>query len=82
MLCTSTVSMLAHQRLQVTKWQSRWTPARNCDTADWLALCIQHVRTSDLWQQLAELKGKTLVCDCPMKQMPSLGCTSMLVPCR
>ena len=28
-----------------------------------------HVRTSDLWLQLAELKGKTLVFDCPLNQM-------------
>lgn len=59
----------AFTRLQVTKWQSPWTPGHNCDISDWLALYIQHVRASDLWQQLAELKGKTLVCDCPMHQM-------------
>ena len=58
-----------HHRLQGTKWKSPWTPGHNCATDDWLALYIQHIRTSDLWHQLAELQGQTLVCDCPLHQM-------------
>ena len=44
-----------HHRLQVTKWQSPWTPGHNCDTADWLALYSMFARLT--WLQLAELKG-------------------------
>ena len=41
-----------------------WTQLRHGRLASPL-----RVRTSDLWQQLAELRGKTLVCDCPLHQM-------------
>ena len=62
--------------------ESPWAPATIATLPTGWHSTFSMSRTSDLSQQLAELKGKTLVCDCPMKQMPSLGCTSMLVPCR
>ena len=57
-----------HHRL-TTKWKSPWTPGHNCEAGDWLARYIIHIRTSSLWDQLHELQGHTLVCDCPMDQL-------------
>eukprot|EP00435_Cladocopium_sp_Y103_P040697 s950_g11.t1 len=58
-----------HHRLQTTKWRSPWTPGHNCDTSEWLSLYVQHIRTSNLWEQLEELHSCTLVCDCPLTEM-------------
>eukprot|EP00435_Cladocopium_sp_Y103_P031497 s1905_g8.t1 len=61
-----------HHRLQTTKWKAPWTPGHNCDTSEWLSLYVQHIRTSNLWEQLEELKGCTLVCDCPLTVLVGL----------
>ena len=58
-----------HHRLATTKWRSPWTPGHNCDTSEWLAKYIIHIRTSNLWDSLYELRGHHLACDCPMDQM-------------
>ena len=58
-----------HHRLSTTKWRSPWTPGHNCDTSEWLAKYIIHIRTSNLWDSLHELQGCQLACDCPMDQM-------------
>ena len=54
-------------RLQTTKWKSPWQVGVNCTPQDWLPLFVQYVRET-LWQELDELEGKVLVCDCPAAQ--------------
>eukprot|EP00435_Cladocopium_sp_Y103_P073851 s597_g45.t1 len=56
-------------RLSTTKWASPWTPGHNCEASEWLARYLIHVRTSNLWDALPELRGLRLVCDCPSHQL-------------
>jgi len=54
-------------RLPTTKWKSPWQVGVNCTPQDWIPLFVQYVRET-LWQELDELEGKVLVCDCPAAQ--------------
>ena len=52
-------------RLPVTKWASPYVPGHNCAMSDWLPQYIEHIMTSGLKEDLAELCGCRLACDCP-----------------
>ena len=54
-------------RLPTTKWKSPWQPGVNCSPEDWMPLYVQYIRNT-LWDELTELEGQVLVCDCPMSQ--------------
>eukprot|EP00435_Cladocopium_sp_Y103_P021191 s84_g5.t1 len=55
-------------RLQTTKWRSPWQVGVDCTPQDWLPLYVQYIRET-MWDDLSELEGCTLVCDCPLSQL-------------
>ena len=52
-------------RLPVTKWSSPFVPGHNCDPSCWLPLYVEHVM-QHLAEDLPELTGCVLACDCEM----------------
>ena len=56
-------------RLPTTCWKSPWVPGHTCAHDEWLSLYVEHIRRSDLWDQLPTLQGKRLVCDCPWQDL-------------
>ena len=55
----------SHQhRLTTTKWKSPWIPGHSCTQEEWLPLYVAHICGGPLWDNLPELLGMTLVCDC------------------
>ena len=54
-------------RLPTTKWRSPWQVGVNCTPQDWIPYYVQYIRET-LWQELDELEGMVLVCDCPAVQ--------------
>ena len=50
-------------RLRRTKWAPPLTPGHDCSLEEWLPRYVEHVY-SNLVDDLGELKGVTLVCDC------------------
>ena len=49
--------------LQSTKWKCPWVVGVTCTHDEWIPLYVAHIH-QNLWQDLAELQGKVLVCDC------------------
>lgn len=57
-------------RIPVTKWRSPDTPGHDCSAEEWVARYVGHICSSEvLWTALPELRGKTLVCDCPWQDL-------------
>ena len=52
-------------RLAKTKWASPVIPGLNSQSNDWLWHYVAHIYESGLVNDLRELQGKVLVCDCP-----------------
>ena len=52
-------------RLAKTKWASPVIPGLNSQSNDWLWHYVAHIYESGLVNDLHELQGKVLVCDCP-----------------
>ncbi|CAE7261262.1 FCPB [Symbiodinium sp. CCMP2592] len=53
------------RRLPVTKWCSPFTPGHDCTPSEWMHLFVEHI-LDNFWTSLPELRGATLVCDCPL----------------
>ena len=51
-------------RIPTTKWKSLCVPGHDCPLEDWALSYVHQIRTFQ-WDQLHELQGLTLVCDCP-----------------
>ena len=57
-------------RIPVTKWRSPDTCGHDCSAEEWVARYVGHICSSEvLWTALPELRGKTLVCDCPWQDL-------------
>ena len=56
-------------RLPTTCWKSPWVPGHSCTHDEWLPLYVEHVRSTELWDHLPQLAGKTLVCDCDWQSL-------------
>ena len=57
-------------RLPVSKWRAPMTPGHDCPPEEWVIQYVNHICSSDvLWQALPELRGKTLLCDCPWQDL-------------
>ncbi len=52
-------------RLTTTKWKPPWVAGHSCTHDEWLPLYVAHICGGPLWDNLPELMGCTLVCDCP-----------------
>ena len=50
-------------RLQATKWKCPWVVRVTCTHDEWIPLYVAHIH-QNLWQDLLELQGSVLVCDC------------------
>ena len=51
-------------RLRRTKWASPFLPGVHGTASDCVGFYLDHIRKRDLVEQIKELQGKTLVCDC------------------
>ena len=64
------VGMGSHaHRLRTTKWKSPVVPGHDCSEDEWLIQYVDHICSSGLWNQLSELEGLTLTCDCPWQSL-------------
>lgn len=64
------VGMGSHaHRLTTTKWKSPVVPGHDCAEDEWLIHYVDHICSSGLWNQLSELEGLTLTCDCPWQSL-------------
>ena len=52
-------------RIPTTKWKAPLIPGHHCSPEEWISGYIEHV-CNTFWDDLPELLGKTLVCDCPL----------------
>ena len=57
---------LCGRRLR-SKWAANEIPGIHCGGDDWLPHYVAHIHQSGLFDQLEEMEGMTLVCDCPME---------------
>lgn len=56
-------------RLPTTKWKSPFIPGHNCAEDDWTPAYVDYICNSHLKDCLTELRGLTLVCDCPWQSL-------------
>ncbi|CAE7248146.1 unnamed protein product, partial [Symbiodinium sp. CCMP2456] len=52
-------------RLPTSQWRSPWVAGLNCDPAERLTRYAEFILT-ELWNELDQLWGMTLLCDCPL----------------
>ena len=53
-------------RLKRSKWACPYVPGHHCAADEWAPRYIEHIALH-LWDNLGELQGHTLVCDCPVE---------------